>query len=112
METMKPTEKFTQQTIEWCQSIGSSATTVSHLTFELWFPMVVSEDWRISPICYQVPEVLDGKDEAVTKAIKAGIDQVNKKSESNAKRIAKFTILPEDFSIGGGELGQWVTLIQ
>lgn len=59
-----------------------------------------------------MPEVLDGKDEAVTKAIKAGIDQVNKKSESNAKRIAKFTILPEDFSIGGGELGQWVTLIQ
>lgn len=53
----------------------------------------------------QVSEVTDNKDEAVTKAIQEAINQVNTHSESNAKRISKFAILPQDFSIPGGELG-------
>ncbi|KAF6024898.1 ACSBG1 [Bugula neritina] len=83
-ETLLPKEEFTPQTIEWCKSIGSSATKVS--------------------------DVLDDKDEAVKKAIHEGINKANKKSESNAKKIAKFTILATDFSVSGGELGPTMKL--
>lgn len=55
---------------------------------------------------FQVSDVLDDKDEAVKKAIHEGINKANKKSESNAKKIAKFTILATDFSVSGGELGE------
>lgn len=51
-------------------------------------------------------DVTDEKDEAVTKAITDAIKKVNAKSESRAKTIAKFAILPQDFSIPGGELGK------
>ena len=56
-------------------------------------------------------DVTDGKDEAVTKAIEAAIKKVNGKSESRAKTIAKFAILPQDFSIPGGELGKFICSI-
>ena len=53
---------------------------------------------------------MDGKDQAVLKAIQAGIDKVNKKAESNAKKVQKWSILPRDFSIPGGELGMHLDL--
>lgn len=56
-------------------------------------------------VILKVSDITDGKDEAVNKAIQAAIDTANAKSESRAKKIAKFTILPQDFSIPGGELG-------
>jgi len=84
LETMTPKDDFTQQTIDWCKSIGSNATKVSDVT--------------------------DEKDEAVTKAITDAIKKVNAKSESRAKTIAKFAILPQDFSIPGGELGPTLKL--
>ena len=68
-------------TIEWCKSLGSDAKVLG--------------------------DVMDGKDQAVLKAIQAGIDRVNKKAESNAKKVQKWSILPRDFSIPGGELGMW-----
>jgi len=43
---------------------------------------------------------------AVTQYIQAGIDAANRKAISRAQMIQKWTILPRDFSIAGGELGK------
>lgn len=40
----------------------------------------------------------------VTEFIKKAIDATNKKSVSRAAHIRKFKLIPEDFSIPGGEL--------
>ncbi|XP_033749822.1 long-chain-fatty-acid--CoA ligase ACSBG2-like [Pecten maximus] len=79
VETGAPTDNLTQDAVEWCKSIGSEATTMA--------------------------DVLDNKDKNVLKAIQAGIDQANTKTTSRATKIQKWTILPTDFSIPGGELG-------
>ena len=52
-------------------------------------------------------QITGAKAETVHKAIQASIDRANKRAESNAKRVAKWTILPKDFSVPGGELGEW-----
>ena len=43
---------------------------------------------------------------AVAQFIQAGIDAANRKAVSRAQLIQKWTILPRDFSIAGGELGK------
>jgi len=43
-------------------------------------------------------------DEAVKKYIHQGIEKANQKAASNAQRIGKFIILPQDFTIEGNEL--------
>lgn len=51
---------------------------------------------------------LSGQDaEAVrfVKAIDAAVERANRKAISGAQRVQKWTILPVDFSIPGGELG-------
>ena len=50
-------------------------------------------------------EVLRNPDTVIMEAIQAGIDRYNKKATSNAQKIQKWTILPTDFSIPGGEIG-------
>ena len=76
---MEPLDTLTKDVREWCQKLGSSATTVS--------------------------DVISNKDLAVLKAIQAGIDRANKRSISRAQMVQKWSILPRDFSIPGGELG-------
>lgn len=44
------------------------------------------------------------KDPKINEFIKQAIEKANKKSVSRAAHIRKFTLLPEDFSIPGGEL--------
>ena len=79
VETMLPTERLSPSGIAWCKSIGSSATTVS--------------------------DILNRRDEKVLKALQAGIDRANERAISRAQKIQKWSVLPADFSIPGGELG-------
>ena len=52
-------------------------------------------------------EVLANKEPAIYKAIQEGVERINAKATSNAMRVQKWVILERDFSIGGGELGEW-----
>lgn len=77
---MEPKDELTEQAKWWCQAQNHPATSLK--------------------------EILETKPEAIYKAIQAGIDKTNAKSVSRAQKIQKFTILPRDFSIPGGELGE------
>ncbi|KAK6171646.1 hypothetical protein SNE40_018091 [Patella caerulea] len=83
-DSQEPKDKLTDQVIEWCRSIGSTANNVS--------------------------DIVGKNDEAVMKSIQQGIDKVNKAAVSRASVIQKWTILPKDFSIPGGELGPTLKL--
>lgn len=79
-ETGSPEDELTPEAVEFCRTLGSSATRVSELT--------------------------GGQDRAVNAAIQEGINRVNEKASSNAQRIQKWVVLDQDFSIPGGELGE------
>ncbi|XP_042226723.1 long-chain-fatty-acid--CoA ligase ACSBG2-like isoform X2 [Homarus americanus] len=83
-DTGEPLEALTPSCIEWCRSIGSFAKTIQ--------------------------DVLAGPDANIMRSIQDGIDRANKLAPSNAQRIQKWTILPKDFSLPGGELGPTMKL--
>lgn len=66
--------------MEFCQRVGSKASTVS--------------------------EIVGQKDEAVYQAIHEGIQRVNANAAARPYHIQKWAILERDFSISGGELGK------
>lgn len=80
LDTGEPQDNLSPACIEWCHSVGSSAKIIQ--------------------------DVLAGPDVNVMRAIQDGIDRANKLAPSNAQRIQKWTILPRDFSLPGGELGR------
>ena len=43
-------------------------------------------------------------------AIQAGIDRANAQAVSNASRVQKWTVIPTDLSVPGGELGPTLKL--
>ena len=81
-----PTDKLSKDGILWCQSIGSTATKVSEILSD-------SE-----------------KGGSINNAIQKGIDDANTKAASRAAQIKKWSILPNDISIKGGELGPTLKL--
>ncbi|XP_007173507.2 long-chain-fatty-acid--CoA ligase ACSBG1 isoform X3 [Balaenoptera acutorostrata] len=83
-DTSDPTDNLTEQAVEFCQRVGSKATTVS--------------------------EVVGKKDEAVYQAIEEGIQRVNMNAAARPYHIQKWAILERDFSILGGELGPTMKL--
>ncbi|XP_046571351.1 long-chain-fatty-acid--CoA ligase ACSBG2-like isoform X3 [Haliotis rubra] len=83
-DTLEPQVQLTAPAMEWCRAQGSTATTVS--------------------------DILDRPDTAVLKAVQAGIDKANSRAVSRAAKIQKWSILPKDFSIPGGELGPTLKL--
>lgn len=66
--------------VDFCQQLGVTATKVS--------------------------EIINKKEPAIYKAIQEGVDKINAKATSNAQRVQKWTVLAQDFSISGGELGK------
>ncbi|KAK7121315.1 hypothetical protein R3I93_022413 [Phoxinus phoxinus] len=84
LETAEPTDILSLEAVEYCQRLGSRATKVS--------------------------DIIGGKDKLVYQSIEEGIAKVNSKATSNAQRIQKWTILGQDFSIVGGELGPTMKL--
>lgn len=79
-ETSEPTDNLTEQAVEFCQRVGSKASTVS--------------------------EIVGQRDEAVYQAIHEGIQRVNANAAARPYHIQKWAILERDFSISGGELGK------
>ena len=79
LNTGEPKDIFTEETLRWLKSIGSTAKTVS--------------------------DIIKTRDPLVYGAIDKAIQNVNSKVISNAHKIQKFQILPHDLSIATGELG-------
>lgn len=80
-ETGEPGDDLTPEALEFCQKLGSKATKVS--------------------------EIISSKDKAVYAAIQKGISAVNEGAVSNAQKVQKWVLLEKDFSLFGGELGEW-----
>jgi len=78
-DTLEPSRRLTGSAIDWCRSVGSQANTVD--------------------------DIIKRPDTRVMRGIQAGIDRANKKAVSNAAKLQKWMILPQDFSLPGGELG-------
>ena len=79
-----PTDLLSPSALDWCKSMGSSATKVS--------------------------EILSGPDANVMKALQDGIDKANKRAISRAACVQRWTILPLDLSLPTGELGPTLKL--
>lgn len=86
LNTGVPQDELTEETINWCKSLGCK--------------------------CEKVSEVIREKPTVVYDAIQKGIDRVNAGAISQAQRIQKFTILPVDFSIPTGELGPTMKIMR
>ncbi|XP_009985007.1 PREDICTED: long-chain-fatty-acid--CoA ligase ACSBG2 [Tauraco erythrolophus] len=84
VETGEPGDDLTPEAVEYCQKLGSKATTVS--------------------------EIISSRDRAVYAAIQKGISAVNEGAVSNAQKVQKWVLLEKDFSLAGGELGPTMKL--
>lgn len=79
VDTGLPTDQLSEVAVPCCQATGSSAHTVS--------------------------DIISGEgDHRVLKMIQHGMDRVNKTAASRIQKIAKWSILEQDFSVAGGEL--------
>ncbi|KAL5267519.1 hypothetical protein ACHWQZ_G004525 [Mnemiopsis leidyi] len=78
----EPQDDLDWISLDQCKRLGSTATTVSEALMD---PLVLNN-------------------------IKKAVQEANKQAVSNASKIQKFRILPEDFSIAGGELGPTLKL--
>ena len=85
MDNDSPTNQLSPTAIDWCKDLGRDNITT-------------------------VDDILSGPDKKIMAAIQMGIDKANKHAVSNAARVQRWTILPTDVSIPGGELGPTLKL--
>jgi len=85
MDNDTPTNKLAPTCLEWIESLGRGNIKT-------------------------VEDILEGPDRVIMNALQAGIDKANKKAVSNAAKVQKWTILPTDVSVPGGELGPTLKL--
>jgi long-chain-fatty-acid--CoA ligase ACSBG len=84
LNSNQPGNDLSMEAIAWCRSVGSQAETVF--------------------------DIIKDKDENIFFAVQDAIDKVNEEAVSKAAKIQKWTILPKDLSIDGGELGPTLKL--
>lgn len=81
-DTGAPLDELTHESLAWMKSLGVEHKTLSDI-------------------------LKAGPCPKVWKSIEDGIKRANKHSISNAQKVQKFAILPHDFSIPTGELGNF-----
>ncbi|CAF0978778.1 unnamed protein product [Brachionus calyciflorus] len=84
LNTMTPLDELTSECVDFLRRLGSNSRNVN--------------------------DIIDNKDPIVYKAIETAIKKANDKSVSRAAKVQKFSILPKDFSLVGGELGPTLKL--
>jgi len=81
MKTLESTDEVDPDCLAWCKALGCSPTSVTDLVYN------------------------KTKYTKVYEAIMKKIELINAESPSKAAKVQKFVLLPQDFSIAGGELG-------
>jgi len=62
--------------------------------------------WQTAEVESHLKELLSSPDwPVVESAIQAGVERANSRAVSNVANIKKWTVLPREFSVDGGELG-------
>ena len=84
MDTMEPQDTLTDVSKEWCLQKGVAVERVS--------------------------ELVNNIDPRIAMALDQALAEVNKEAHSNAQKIQKWAIMPTDFSLPGGELGELVVV--
>jgi long-chain-fatty-acid--CoA ligase ACSBG len=79
-----PTEKLAPEVREWCHSLGSDITTL--------------------------PQLANSTNDDIRRTIQEGIDRANLGAVSHAQTVQKWSVVHEEFSVTGGELGPTMKL--
>jgi long-chain-fatty-acid--CoA ligase ACSBG len=88
-ETTEPLDKLSASTFDWMHTAGCPTTCLT-----------------VSDFIAACSDVTSAGGKELRAAIQAGIDKANRSAPSRAQTIQKWTILPRDFSVVGGELGK------
>ena len=78
LDTQEPLDSLAKPALEWCETIGSKASTVQDV---------------LAP------------DPQIMRALEEGIQRANGYATSRAQKVQKWAIVHKDFSLPGGELG-------
>lgn len=103
-ETQEPLPILSSIARDWCRDVGglSLAETVT----DVISAVERASQQSITLSGSNAVSVQDTEALKFVQAVDQAIDRANRKAISGAQRVQKWTILPVDFSIPGGELGK------